>query len=717
MAHDRDLLREARKRYASGVEADRLNRLRDQEDRKFYTGGDNQWTIDGKNIAAERRKEGRPAESYNRLPQFVKQVSGELRQNKPAIKVLPVDGQSDPEMADVYSAIIRHIEGQSNGHRIYAKTGEQAAIGGQGWWRVKADYCDDQGFDQELLLERIPNPLAVVCDPGAREPTRIDMKWGFVTELVPKADFLAEYPNINAADFDDADEMKGWVEGDFVRVAEYWRKKKVGTKRIYALKSADGQQIVADEETARKSLVEAGMVLDKLDAEAFAQVGLTIAAERTTDVFEVESIMLCGAGELGDWQSWPGKYIPLVRVVGEEIEAGDTVFRHGIVHHAKAPQVGYNYARNAMMERHGQSTKAPWIATAKQIQNYKGMWETANTKSHAVLIYDPDPAAGGPPQRTPPPQLDAAAYQESMIASEDMKATTGIYDSALGAQSNETSGVAISRRDAQSDVATFAYIDNLEDAIETTGRMLIDLIPHYYSEERVIRILGEDGEVEKFAEINKIMPDGAKWNDITRGKYDVVVNTGPAYATRRQEAADNLMKLAQNEQVAALGSDIIVRALDIPMGDKLADRLKRALPPGLDDEVDQERAEQQQGQEPQPSPEQMAMQADMQMQQAKMQAEQQAAQTKMQIQAQEGQAKLQLAQAEAQAQMEMMREQKAAEMQLAREQKVAEMQLAREQFEFEKEMALQKVALQRDIAAANHEVNLSKNRPGGDLSK
>jgi hypothetical protein len=138
-----------------------------------------------------------------------------------------------------------------------------------------------------------------------------------------------------------------------------------------------------------------------------------------------------------------------------------------------------------------------------------------------------------------------------MIASEDMKATTGIYDAALGAKSNETSGVAIQRRDAQGDTATFVYIDNLEDAIETTGRQLIDLIPHYYDDSRVIRQLGEDGEVEKFVEINKMMPDGVKWNDITRGKYDVVVSTGPAYTTRRQEAAENLMKLTQIEVVAA----------------------------------------------------------------------------------------------------------------------------------------------------------------------
>lgn len=614
MAGKLDILREARKRYAAGIEADRLNRQRDQDDRKFYTGGDNQWTVNGKNIAAERRNDGRPAESYNRLPQFVKQVSGELRQNKPAIRVLPVDGQSDPEMADIYSAIIRHIEGQSNANRIYAKTGEQAAIGGQGWWRIKADYCDDDSFDQDLLIERIPNPLAVVCDPGAREPTRCDMKWGFVTELVPKADFLAEYPKIDASDFDDADEMKGWVEDDFVRVAEYWRKTKDGTKKLYAFKSADGRQVIADEDEAKQTTG-----LDEIAPETVAPLGLTIVSERDVDAFKVESIMLCGAGELGDWQAWPGKRIPLIRVVGEEVEAGDTVFRHGMIHHAKAPQVGYNYARNAMMERHGQSTKAPWLATAKQIQNYKGMWETANTKSHAVLIYDPDPAAGGPPQRTPPPQLDAAAYQESMIASEDMKATTGIYDAALGARSNETSGIAIARRDEQGNTATYVYIDNLEDAIEATGRCLIDLIPHYYSDERVIRQLGEDDEVEKFVQINKLMPDGVKWNDVTRGKYDVVVKTGPAYATRRQAAADNLMKLTQIPEVAQVGADIIVAALDIPMGDKLAERLKKILPPGIDDEVDKERAQSQQGQQQQPSPQQMQMMAEQQAQQAKMQ--------------------------------------------------------------------------------------------------
>lgn len=669
---DHDLLREARERHAAGIDADRLNRLRDQEDRKFYTGGDNQWMVDGKNVAAARRLEGRPADSYNRLPQFVKQVSGELRQNKPAIKVLPVDGQTDPEMADVYTAIIRHIEGASGANRIYAKTGEQAAIGGQGWWRIKADYCGDDTFDQELLIERIPNPLAVVCDPAAKEPTRIDKNWAFVGEMVPRADFERTYPNITATDFDNTQEMGDWVQGDFVRVAEYWRKRETGKKTLYALKSQDGQQFVADEDEAKEVLAKAGLPTDDLKAAA-AQLGLEIVSEREVSQYIIESIMLCGAGQLSEWQKWPGKYIPLVRVVGEEVEAGDTVFRHGMIHHAKAPQVGYNYARNAMMERHGQSTKAPWLATVNQVKNHKEQWQTANTKSHAVLIYDPDPQAPGPPQRTAPPQLDAAAYQESMIASEDMKATTGIYDAALGAKSNETSGVAIARRDEQGNTATYVYIDNLEDGIETTGRMLIDLIPNYYSGERVIRILGEDDEVEKFVAINKLMPDGKAWNDVTSGKYDLVVSTGPAYATRRQEAAENLMKLSQNPAVAQLGMDIVVRALDIPMGDKLADRLKMALPPGIDEDVDKEKQEKaQQGGEggpaqPPPSPEMMAMQADMQLKGQAQQTAQQEGQAKLQLQTFIEQAKLQLAEREMEGKLQIERERVAGELAIKRE--------------------------------------------------
>jgi hypothetical protein len=713
---DRDLMREVRDRYAAAIEADKSNRDRDHKDRLFYTGGDNQWPAE---TVKERRSEGRPCETYNRLPQFVKQVTGEIRQNKPAIRVLPVDGQTDPELAKIYAAIIRHIEAGCSAHRIYSKETEKAVVGGQGWWRIKADYCDD-GFDQELMLEGIPNPLAVVCDPDARHPTRFDMGYGFVTELVSRKKFKASYPKVAEADFD-GEGYKGWVEGEFVRIAEYWVKEEVGKERIFAFEDGrDGQQHVLSESEVREYLsLPEGKIED-----AIADLPIKLKGQREVPRYEVKSRLVCGSEPLSDWQEWKGRYIPLVRVVGEEVEAGDQVFRHGLVHHAKAPQVSYNFARNASMERYGAAAKSPWLIALKQIPGaFKGMWENANRKNYPFLPYDPLPDVP-PPQRISPPAIDAAAIQESQLAAEDMKATTGIYDAHLGAKSNETSGVAIDRRDAQGDTATYVYIDNMEAAIEVTGRMLVDLIPHYYSDQRVIRILGEDGEVEKFEAINKIMPDGSKWNDVTRGRYDVAVSTGPAYASKRQQAAEAMLKLADAPAIQQFGMDMIVRALDLPMGDKLADRLKNALPAGIDEDLDKEREEKGKGQQQQPSAEEMKMQAELQMKQADMQARQQESQIKLQLQQVDAQTKAQLAQAEAQARIELEHQKAAAAIELEREKARAEMQMNIERMAAEQQMAERRLAMEERLAERNaamrereSETKLKANRPGGDLSK
>jgi hypothetical protein len=596
--------------------------------------------------------------TFNRLPQFVKQVSGEVRQNKPAIKVLPVDGQTDPEMANVYSAIIRHIEGNCDAHRTYAKETEKACIGGAGWWRILSEYSADDSFDQELKIEGIPNPNAVVCDPDAKELSRCDMMFGFVTQMMSEAAFKAKYPDATLSDFDGS---TGWRHGEFVRIAEYWEKYEVGSKTIYALEGPAGQEI-HDEDAVNEMLPGEGSVEQRLEG-----LPITVKGKRSVTQYKVRSRLVSGFEPLTEWTEWPGQYIPLVRVTGEEVEAGDEVIRHGLIRHAKPPQIAYNYARNAMIERHATSTKSPWLIALKQIPAaFKGMWENAHRKNYPFLPYDPVQNAP-PPSRIAPPAIDAAAYQESMVASEDMKATTGIYDAALGAKSNETSGVAIARRDAQGDTATYVYIDNMEAAITTTGRMLIDLIPHYYSDERVIRVLGEDAEIEKFVQINKLMPDGGKWNDITRGKYDVVVSTGPAYATRRQEAAQQMLQLVQSfPQLAGVAGDLIVKGLDVANADKIADRLKMTLPPGLDPETDRERQEQQQGQPQPPNPAEQAMQV-----------EQQATA-----------AKLQLMQAEQQTKLGLMQQDQ-----------MAKQALARDQFEFEAALALGKHDLAVQIAA------------------
>lgn len=601
---DADFLRLARERFQSGIDADRENRKRDEDDRRFYKG--EQWSA-----TEVKERNGRITLRINRLPQFVKQVTGEMRQNKPAIRVLPKE-EGHEQLAEVYSAIIRHIESLSDAHRIYNKAAEQAVIGGIGWFRILTDYQDDRSFDQEVTIKPVRNPLSVVIDPDARELTRHDMNFAFVTELVSRKKFEKDYPGVSLVDFDSPnDAYSSWVQGDFIRVAEYWYREPV-TKTL--ARFSDGSVDYADD-----------LDLDAINALRIEQGAQPVAVVETREVesHQVKWCRMTGNAKIDEGE-WEGCYIPLIPVIGEEVEAGDEIYRHGLIHHSRDAQRSYNYARSAMVEHIGNQPKAPWLVTANMIKNYKAMWENANRGNPAALVYEADPGAPtAVPQRQQPPTVPVAWYQEAQVADGDMKATTGIYDASLGAKSNETSGRAIIARDQQGETATYVYIDNLTAAIRLCGIMLIDLIPHIYSSERIIRIIGEDGTIEDYARINTRLPDGSTFNDLSQGTYDIEVTTGPAYATKRQQAADWMMQFVQAVPMAGqVSGDLIAKSLDLPNSDKLAERLVMLLPPGIDPEIDMKRMQMQQMMGPQqPDPMQQIQMAGAQAQVAKTESE------------------------------------------------------------------------------------------------
>lgn len=601
---DQDILREALERFQSGLDGDYDNRERDDKDRRFYRGGTNQWDAQ----ALELRK-NRPTVTINRLPQFVKQVTGEMRQNRPSIRVLPVDDQSDPKLAEVYTAIIRHIESLSDAHRVYSKAGEQSVIGGIGWFRVLTDWLDDKSFAQEIKVKSIRNPLSVVIDPDASELTRHDMKWAFVSELISEEKFRKEYPDANNTGWPDDDTHAEWKRGEFIRIAEYWTREPY-QRDLYLM--SDGSTRYGDDQ------VDPGLLAP------FAVVG-----SRKVTAHKVKCRKMTGL-EILEVKEWPGAYIPLVPAVGEEVEAGDDVFRHGLIHHARDSQKSYNFARSAMLEHTASQPKAPYLATTAMVKNHQRQWENLNVDNPPVLLYDADPTvAGGRPVREAPPTFPAAWYQEAQVADNDMKAATGIYDASLGAKGNETSGVAINARDRQGETATYVYLDNLTAAIHHCGRILIELIPHIYTGERVIRMMGEDGAIESYAQINSRMPDGTLFNDISVGQFDLVVDTGPAFSTKRQEAQAFMQELMRSSpQLAQAMPDWLVKISDMPYSQKIIDRLiMMFIPPGVDAEVEKRRMEIQQElqqvmpQQQGPSPQEQAQMQSMMLQLEKLSAE------------------------------------------------------------------------------------------------
>lgn len=551
-----------RERHQFAIDFERENREEAIDDLRFRAG--DQWPT---GVKSEREATNRPCLTINRMPQFVRQVTGDIRQNKPGIKVHPVDSGSDPAIARVFTGLIRHIEAISDATHVYAKAADASATCGQGFFRIVTDYQDEESFDQEIFVQHIRDPLSVLFDPNAVKPSREDAAWCFVTSEIGLEEFKQAWPKAAVADFESQSpslHVENWFTKDKVRIAEYWVKEPVN-KTI--------------------ALTADGAILDVTNVDRTVLEQMQVKSTRKVGSHKIVQHVVTGLEEL-ESSDWPGVYFPIIPVWGEEVHVGEKVVRHGLVRFAKDPQRMYNYHRSAGVEVIALQPKAPFIGTEKQFKNNAKIWERANQDGVPYLPYTPDPLAPGlRPERQPPPAFPAAMYQEAAVAADDMKAVTGIFDASLGAEGNETSGKAILARQKEGDVGTFVYMDNLALAIRHAGRVLVNLIPKVYDTERTVRILGED-DSEDFAVINQRIPTGEGFktvNDLSLGRYDVVVSTGPSYSTKRMEAADSMVAFINAApQTASMVMDLLAKNLDWPGADEIAARFRKvAVAQGL----------------------------------------------------------------------------------------------------------------------------------------
>lgn len=565
-------IRVARERFKLAEEAESEIRQVALADLEFRAG--EQWPEDMKN---NRKLENRPCLTINRMPQFVRQITNDQRQNRSSIKVSPVDDQADVETAKIFQGLIKHIENHSNADIAYETAFDGAVTKGFGFFRVITKYADPLSFEQEILIKRIRNSFSVYLDPASKEPDGSDANWGFVFEDIPREDFDAEYGETELSKSEDwrsvGDQAPGWISESTVRVAEYFYKE---FKTVDVVQLSNGQSI---EKT-------------KLPAEL--PEGITIDRERKSVVPVIHWCKLNGIEILSE-TIWPGKWIPIIPVVGDELDVNGKIIREGVIRHAKDSQQMYNYMASTEAEVIALSPKAPYIVAEGQIpKEYEHQWKTANIKTHAYLTYKPTTHNGslaGAPQRNTYEAPVQAITSARMQASEDIKATTGIYDSAMGARSNETSGVAIRGRQQQAQTSNFHFTDNLNRAKQHCGRILVDLIPHIYDTPRTARIIGEEGQEEiiKLNEIFKYKGEERSF-DLGIGKYDVVMETGPAFATKRQEAAAAMMDMTKmNPKVLDIVGDLMFKNMDWPGHNEMSERWKKQMPPGLIDDPNKQK--------------------------------------------------------------------------------------------------------------------------------
>lgn len=567
---DHDILAEARHRLDLVLEAEDETRRRAEEDLIFSFAEDpkDQWEPD-----TLKNRGDRPAYSYNRLGQAIDQVVNDQRQQRPQIKVRPVDDKSDPELADVYNGLIMNIEAQSDADSVYDDGFMYTVAGGFGYWRVINEYADEKSFDQELYVRPVQSQFSVYMDPAAQHVTKRDADWALLSVWVDKDVFREQYGEDQLKNFDEAtnDVTEQWVDENQVRIAEYYRR--VPSTRDL-LELSDGRVVFRD---------EVSEILDELEED-----GITITRERKVQSSQIEWRKISGAGVLEGPIVERCQWIPVIRDCGKRLILGNRERVKGMTRDAKDGQRSYNYMRSDIAEDVLMKPKAPYFVpdTTIEDQAYRKIWQVSHKVLMNYLPFKADhqlPQGGAPIPNTAtgmdPGKLTVA--QQDIL---DIQATTGHYDPALGQSgTDEQSGVALDKWQGRSGMATFVYHDNHAKAIAQTGRVLVERIPLYYDTERVIRILGRDG-TEEFVRINaqqeRTEEDGRVRyvGDITAAKFDVMVDTGPSYATQRQEASDKILALGQAwPEIYNLAADVIAKGIDIPNQDELVGRLRKRL--------------------------------------------------------------------------------------------------------------------------------------------
>ena len=553
------IIEEAKQFLKLANDADTMNRQEALEDLKFASGGD-QWPVDLQN---SRNLESRPVLTINKLDGYCRQVTNQQRQQRPRIRVHATNTVEDAADAKVVQGIIRHIEVNSNADNAYDNAYNYAVRMGWGYLRVDHRYVREDSFDQEIYIDPIDNPFTVYLDPNSIAVDGSDQERCLITTMMPKTTFKEMYPQAEETSFlmrGTGDSQSEWITKEDIRIAEYFytvREKAT----LYQL--SDGLSRFADGKDFFERIKRAGLeILNERES-----VKKTIKWKKLTAIQVLEE------------RDWAGYYIPIVPVYGRHVVIGDKRKKFGMVRHAKDAQRMYNFWVTSLTESVALAPKAKWVMVEGQDEGHELDWAAANIKSMATLRYkqtDIDGNPAPPPQRLqpePPPAGVMAAAQE---INNDMATIIGIYDPSQQLPGN-MSGKALNGQQMQIDLTNFDLYDNLTKSMCHIGKIILDLIPKIYDVQRMMRIIGDDGRPELLT-INERDAVGRVKNDVTVGQYDVVMETGPGYNSKRQEAVDAMMPLLAKPELFNVAGDLVFRNMDFPGAETIADRLAAMNP-------------------------------------------------------------------------------------------------------------------------------------------
>lgn len=585
--NDEKILEEARERFLRCREWQSEADAASLDDDKFANADPrNGWQWPDK-MYASRNDEQRPTLTINKVRVHNNMIINEALKNKSSIKIRPTGGQASYEGSQAMQAIIRRIEYISKADSIYETAIRHQVDSGIGYVLIDTDFVNERSFDQEIYLRRCRDPRGVYLDPDIMQSDGSDAKFGFVFEPKSKKAFNRKYPKFKDSVGETTLDNMNWLRSDQIMQAMYHRRNDEKDKLLSYI-SDDGKRV---DKLASEIKDDAGRELFDMIVEQIKN-GEIEGRMRNVVNQKVEWFLIVGNNivERGDWA---GRYVPICRCVGVETVIEGKYDRKGHTRQMIDAQRMLNYNASGSVEFGALQNKVPYIGPADAFEGQE-QWKDANRKNYAFLQYRHIDEEGNPipaPQRQEPPQTAPVYMQGMQDAERQMMAISGQFQAQLGEDDKQSasSGKAINERQRQGDTATYHFVEHQSDMLRFVGVQLLDLIPKIYDTERELHVLGDDGtkrwlkiapdQEEALVELKEEKDEAAiiAFNPAI-GEYDCMSDTGPNYATQRQEAWNAVsIILQQNMQLAGTIGDLLFKFGDFPGADEIMDRLKKEI--------------------------------------------------------------------------------------------------------------------------------------------
>lgn len=577
---EKAIYEEAKDRLAMAIEAEAPNFKRAKE-ALLFGEGENHWNEQVVNSASQDS----PELVMNFTDTLVGRVVNSIADLETRGKCHPVGDGADTETADVINGLGRHIEYRSDAQVAYDTGTDYGVRAGWGWWRLLTEFAAPNSFDKEIRIAPLMNIFSVHSDPSAIMPTACDMRWAFISSMIKRTEYKRLYPRMELVPWNDIgrdDFRANWENKEEIRIAEYFR---ILDKKdtLYQIQDSKGQMYTAFKD-------------EMPPPEMLAQIGAKVVQERESSRAQVQLFHLNGTRVIKR-EIIPGQWIPLVRVQGNARNIDGMVYRRGMVQTLMDPQRMVDYGETAKIKRLGLTPQSPWVAAEGQLDGHPE-WTDANRAPTVVLTYKPITVTTSqgeqvlpPPQRQPPAQIEAGFSELVQGMRSNLLAIAGMPNEPGQdqGQGQTVSGRALQRRDKLSDQSHSQFYKNKKLAVAQTWRIILEWLPHYYSEERMQRIIGGDGKPQMIKLNEQSMGEGGVStvkNDMTVGRFDVVMEAGPSHETMREESADTLVDIITSpgpmgEIVAKTAPDLVFRSMPGLYTEEIADRLAAQTPDGL----------------------------------------------------------------------------------------------------------------------------------------